>query len=53
MMEIINMAESGIVPAALLICAGVTIFSLIAPAAVGQRMGPGMMYGYGPAIQHQ
>jgi hypothetical protein len=48
MLEMIIMTKFGIMPAALLICIGFTLFSLIAPAAVGQRMGPGMMYGYGP-----
>lgn len=43
---LIVMAKSGIVLAALLICVGITIFSLIAPTATGQRMGPWMMDWY-------
>jgi hypothetical protein len=42
-MGIIRMSKSGIVLAVVLICIGMTI----APSA-GQRIGPGMMYGYGP-----
>jgi hypothetical protein len=42
------MFKSRTLQLALLLCASIALFSLIAPAAVGQRMGPGMMYGYGP-----
>jgi hypothetical protein len=42
-MGIIRMSKSGIVLAVVLICIGI----MIAPSA-GQRIGPGMMYGYGP-----
>jgi hypothetical protein len=44
----INMNKSGIHLVFFFICAGITIFSALSPIVVGQRMGPGMMYGYGP-----
>jgi hypothetical protein len=42
------MIKSEITLTVVLICVGITIFPAIAPIAAGQRMGPGMMYGYGP-----
>jgi len=42
------MVKSEIALTVFLICAGITIFPVIAPIAAGQRMGPGMMYDYGP-----
>ena len=40
------MAKSGIELVVLLICAGITVFPVIAPTAAGQRMGPWMMDWY-------
>ena len=42
------MAKSGTALTALPICLGVMIFPMIAPTAIGQRIGPGMMYWYEP-----
>ena len=42
------MTNSEITRAAFLICAGIAVSSMIMPIVIGQRMDPGLMYGYGP-----